>query len=88
MTMRTVAMMEAVQGHEAQETKRMLWGTHIAHMAMAATTVKTTVQVACSLTVLSPMVNVTSAEALMSAMLIKKPIAKIPSTQAPPRTRP
>ena len=46
MTMRTVAMMDAVQGHEAQETKRMLWGTHMAHMAMAAMTVKTTVQVA------------------------------------------
>lgn len=51
MTMSTVAIMDIVQGHDAQETNRILCGTHIAHIAMAATTVKTIVQVACSLTV-------------------------------------
>lgn len=51
MTMRTVAMMEMVQGQEARETKRMLWGRHMAHMERAAMMVKTTVQVAWSLTV-------------------------------------
>jgi hypothetical protein len=37
---------------------------------------------------LRPMVRVTRAEALMSAILMRKPMAKIPSTQGPPRTRP
>ena len=37
---------------------------------------------------LRPMVRVTRAEALMSAMLMRKPMAKMPSTQGPPRTRP
>jgi hypothetical protein len=81
-------MMEMVQGQEAHETKRMLWGTHIAHIARADMTVNTTVQVACSETVFNPIVKVTSADALMSAMLIRNPTAKIPSTHGPPSTRP
>jgi len=55
--------------HEAH----MLCGTHIAKIASAATTVNTTVQVACSLTVLRPVNSVMSAEALMSAVLMRKP---------------
>src|SRR5690242_6566037 len=88
MTRRTVMMMLAVQSHDAQETKRIERGTQSAHIATAETTVNATVQVACSETVLRPMVRVTRADAEIRAMLIRNPTAKMTSTQGPPSTRP
>lgn len=71
MTIGALAVIDDVHGQDAQETKRVLCGTHIAPIAMAVTRVNSTVQVACSLTGFSLMVSVTSAETLMSPMLIK-----------------